>query len=303
MWRRKDTNAKLSQTRRCMKENRDGMRIAQPWSKLRKAKIPQLLSLKESYLTVVEEQTEPLHMNITCVLPSQVHFWLIFTNPSVGDFIIKLDITPTLATPQEFIGEVAVASHCSCQIEQPQENSACPRTVAMQIPCCNHSLWFAAAEILRNTLEHHEFEFWIQFTETRVGLLLLNWFIGQEANSAYKELSPIFNTNVTYNITSSATKYVKVQHEVTVKDTLSKGVVRLPIHIEEGAPNPLTFSLTMTSKDECEIRTYQVCIREIQSDHDLFDEPTLKQLSKAKSINHDIKSKHASGKSISRHRN
>ncbi|EZA58007.1 hypothetical protein X777_01388 [Ooceraea biroi] len=231
------------------------------WCELRTRKIPRRLFLNQKSIIVAENALEAyLSLSVACIIPKQRTFWLIF-QAKTGDFIVQINSIWQPFVSDRIVAEWATQGKCVCS---NQRSGTCPFSITVSIPSRNAQLWKCVAEMFRKTLNVKERLFWSKYSDTYIELRLIRWLMGDDADSAAMEFAHIFNTTVTYKVTSSSKSSTLVLSDsFTIQDVRpSAKQVPMIIHILPTTSPLYESTISLTSLDGNELRVYTVnCLR------------------------------------------
>ncbi|XP_011629832.2 uncharacterized protein LOC105422228 [Pogonomyrmex barbatus] len=232
------------------------------WSELLTRKIPRRLFLNQKSIFVAEGALEAyLSISVACIAAKQRTFWLIF-QAQTGDFIIQINSIWQPLINDHIVVKWTTQRECPCSDWQSVSiRDTCPFNI--DIPSCNIQLRKCVAEMFQKSLDKRERLFWSKYSNTCIELRLIKWFIENDTDSAL-EFTHVFNTAVTYKITISDKLSPLVLPEYfTIQDVRSfTQQVPMIIHILPTTPPLYKATITLTSLDDKELRTYVInCLR------------------------------------------
>ncbi|KAK2584069.1 hypothetical protein KPH14_006516 [Odynerus spinipes] len=236
------------------------------WSELRTRTVPRRLFLNQKVITVDEGVTEAnLAITIACIIPSPKKFWLVFQSKT-GDFIIQIisRCQPSL-TDRIIVQWNKEHGECTCTDVQGS-NADCPYNVNIFIPSRNGKLWNCVNHMFQKTLDVKERLFWSRYLDTYIGLRLIHWLMGYNADSAASEFMHIFNATVTYSVsTTEKNGSLSVPSTFVINDVrLENEHVPMRVHLCPTISDIYEMTLSLTSEDGKELRLYAVSFLHIE---------------------------------------
>ncbi|XP_043513633.1 cilia- and flagella-associated protein 47-like [Frieseomelitta varia] len=229
------------------------------WCELCLRKIPRRLFLNQNSI-IVKGSTKVAHLSVTvaCLSPSHRSFWIIFQS-KIGDFIIQINSQwQSSLTDNIVVNWDEQIEKCVCT--EQDYNEICPLSLTVPIPSKNKQLWRCVAHMFQKTLDPKERLFWSRYLDTPIGLRLIRWLMGDNADSAVAEFCHIFDATVTYNVTISEMPHIlRFPKTFTINDVRSAENVPMKIHVSPFVDRLCEIILTLVSANGTEQRVYKVC--------------------------------------------
>ncbi|KAF3425951.1 hypothetical protein E2986_11971 [Frieseomelitta varia] len=208
----------------------------------------------------IKGSTKVAHLSVTvaCLSPSHRSFWIIFQS-KIGDFIIQINSQwQSSLTDNIVVNWDEQIEKCVCT--EQDYNEICPLSLTVPIPSKNKQLWRCVAHMFQKTLDPKERLFWSRYLDTPIGLRLIRWLMGDNADSAVAEFCHIFDATVTYNVTISEMPHIlRFPKTFTINDVRSAENVPMKIHVSPFVDRLCEIILTLVSANGTEQRVYKVC--------------------------------------------
>uniref|UniRef100_T1HLH2 Cilia- and flagella-associated protein 47 domain-containing protein n=1 Tax=Rhodnius prolixus TaxID=13249 RepID=T1HLH2_RHOPR len=235
-----------------------GKVIIYKWSKIKDVKIPRMLYVGCSSINVpgLHTKSTVLPIVVASFSLSVNCFWLIFSNERLGDFIVKLTLTPRYDYDHEVFNVKLPSEEC-IRVPTTMCSATCPRLVHINVLARNARFWEAIKTMLFFTLSDKEKKFWNTHLETTIGLKLIKWMISKIKDSGCKKMADIFDSKVTFKLKCDTDK-VEVYNKLTINDVHADTTIAIPLHVRSDATSSFTALLEMISEDEAEVRIYKV---------------------------------------------
>ena len=160
-------------------------------------------------------------------------------------FQIKFKCRPPIV---DYISVDHKLESCICSASQTEVIRDCPQNIKIIIPSQNRQLWNCVRKILRKILDSKEYPFWsrilgdkkvinelfkhnislsqtfikfkrylIPFKDTNLGARMIQWHMGDHNDSLAKELTHLFKTSVTYDVTTSdGINFLQTPHQLSI---------------------------------------------------------------------------------------
>ncbi|XP_073994983.1 cilia- and flagella-associated protein 47-like isoform X2 [Rhodnius prolixus] len=193
-----------------------GKVIIYKWSKIKDVKIPRMLYVGCSSINVpgLHTKSTVLPIVVASFSLSVNCFWLIFSNERLGDFIVKLTLTPRYDYDHEVFNVKLPSEEC-IRVPTTMCSATCPRLVHINVLARNARFWEAIKTMLFFTLSDKEKKFWNTHLETTIGLKLIKWMISKIKDSGCKKMADIFDSKVTFKLKCDTDK-VEVYNKLTI---------------------------------------------------------------------------------------
>ncbi|KAK4880249.1 hypothetical protein RN001_008395 [Aquatica leii] len=230
------------------------------------SKIPRRIVFSVSHIDFDELGVGILTVILCSITNNEKSTWIIFRNPSIGDFTINIITTPS-SSPGQYL-DIQVPLHsgfnrtkCLCRKDQkPTTNPDCPRRLVLKIPCRNEFLWDTCAELILQVVKEEDFNFWKQYLGTRPGVQIIQWLTELEpCVEDYYDIAQVFQTTVKYFVTiENQSPNIIISPISIIRDVLSTDSHELFIHVSEHEHNLKGFTIKMESRSGFEHRYYNI---------------------------------------------
>ncbi|XP_046677342.1 cilia- and flagella-associated protein 47-like [Homalodisca vitripennis] len=238
-----------------MSEPQPGNLNALSWAKERKRRVPRRLFILSEMLEIQpikRNKSGQLRLQVCCFSQAVQHYWIIFKNAEIGDFIVQLQITPSAPEPSlTLVVSLSCLTRCNCVGEK---QFICSRSAVVNVPCRNLDQWSAVRTMFELTIPSSEKEFWATYLESNIGFRLLQWMLEEKKEKLTEEVEQIFKKSKTYKVTCSSPN-VFCNPVLQIPNVRARTSVPIHLHIDEDTPNQST-TLTLTSTDGQESRCY-----------------------------------------------
>ncbi|KAF6214875.1 hypothetical protein GE061_009619 [Apolygus lucorum] len=218
---------------------------------------PIYLSQTSMEIPASMELPVPLNIYAGALQLKTKEYWIIFSSPKVGDFVVKVSIVPDTRAPQHILHPPFPTKRCNAPPDKTCEDPSCPRIIHIQIPSKNIRLWTAAKAMLSHTLNDVEKTFWDDYLETPLGLKLMAW-ISRQYHIGPSDMNFLFQSRVTYKVECNSPQVV-CPSSITIEDVRSDKTVDLPIHISNAAKPSSAVDIKL--RTDSELRYYQIIMR------------------------------------------
>ncbi|XP_014282271.1 cilia and flagella-associated protein 47 isoform X3 [Halyomorpha halys] len=245
-------------------EPRPGRLVMAKWSSIRQQKLPRILYIGCNRLIIPPAtcmHPAVLPLTAACYSLTLSTFWIIMRNQDIGDFIIRVIIKPRIDKPFLILPVRLPAGICT-GFANAHCSFNCPRSFFIYIPCRNARLWATVKAMFSLALEKKEHSFWEHHLETRIGLDLVKWMLGDQKVSVAQEIGYVFSSKIKYNVTSLS-KDLEIEPTVTINDVHSPGFVQLMAHVCCQVEQDTVTNIMLESDCRKEIRYYQIRFTEV----------------------------------------
>ncbi|CAH1388641.1 unnamed protein product [Nezara viridula] len=240
-------------------EPRPGKLMISKWSSIRQQKLPRILHIGCNRLLIppsISQHAAVLPLTAACYSLTPSTFWIILRNEDIGDFIVKVMIKPRIDKPFVILPVRLPVGMCT-GFPNARCSYNCPRSFYIYIPCRNARLWTTVKAMFSLTLEKKEHSFWENHLETRIGLDLVKWMLGDQKVSVAQEIGYLFSTKIKYNVTSLS-KDLEIEPTVTINDVHSPDYVQIMAHVCCMVQNDSVTNIMLEADGGKEIRYYQI---------------------------------------------
>ncbi|KAK5646649.1 hypothetical protein RI129_005113 [Pyrocoelia pectoralis] len=240
-----------------------------PASIIKNKKIPRAINCPDVALKFDDDGIGNYQITVCCITTNETSTWVIFTNSTIGNFTVNINIIPQIREELYYPVEVPLKLmfpkvNCSCRHGANVMNKGCPRRISIKIPCRNHFLWDAFGDLVLNMADEMELNFWKKYIGTTAGIEIQKWLMRNESNdNEYCAIKRIFDSTIKYSITmENSSPHIIVQGNVTICNVFSCEDQEIFIHIGDGEYSYSDIMIKLESMNSSEYRFYKISFME-----------------------------------------